>query len=57
MATHSGGYTQRTSSPLLRTGVPGEKKPLKEKLISYYEQIFEVDTAATLAIQNFCKLF
>ena len=28
--------------PMLRKGVPGEKKPLKEKLISYYEQIFEV---------------
>ena len=29
-------------SPLLRAGVPGERRPLKEKLISYYENIFQV---------------
>ena len=27
---------------LLRKGVPGEKKPLKEKLITYYEILFKV---------------
>jgi len=27
---------------LLRKGVPGEKKPLKEKLIAYYEILFKV---------------
>lgn len=30
------------SPPLLRKGVPGERRPLKEKLIAYYELIFEV---------------
>lgn len=29
-------------SPLLRKGVPGERKPLKEKLITYYELLLEV---------------
>lgn len=37
-----GGDTRHSSPPLLRKGVPGEKKPLKEKLIAYYEVIFEV---------------
>lgn len=30
---------------LLRKGVPGEKKPLKEKLITYYEILFKVHTS------------
>ncbi|CAI8049221.1 Armadillo-like helical domain-containing protein 3 [Geodia barretti] len=31
-----------THSPtLLRKGIPGERKPLKEKLITYYEQLFK----------------
>ena len=30
------------SPPLLRKGIPGEKKPLREKLITYYEAIFTV---------------
>ena len=30
------------SPPLLRKGIPGEKKPLREKLITYYEEIFTV---------------
>ena len=30
------------SPVLLRKGVPGEKKPLKEKLIAYYEILFKV---------------
>ena len=43
MATATGGGgTQVSPSPLLRPGIPGERRPLKEKLISYYEQIFEV---------------
>ncbi len=41
MATGGGG-SQLGPSPVLRAGIPGEKRPLKEKLISYYEQIFEV---------------
>ena len=36
--------TSRGSPPLLRKGVPGEKKPLREKLITYYEEIFQVKT-------------
>ena len=28
---------------LLRKGVPGERKPLKEKLIAYYEILFKVE--------------
>ena len=32
------------SPVLLRKGVPGEKKPLKEKLIAYYEILFKVQT-------------
>ena len=31
-----------SSPPLLRKGIPGEKKPLREKLITYYEEIFTV---------------
>ncbi len=34
--------TGRGSPPLLRKGIPGERKPLREKLITYYEQIFQV---------------
>ena len=30
------------SPTLLRKGIPGERKPLKEKLITYYEQLFKV---------------
>lgn len=41
MATF-GSDAHHSSSPMLRPGVPGEKRPLKEKLISYYERIFEV---------------
>ena len=33
------------SPVLLRKGVPGEKKPLKEKLIAYYEVLFKVRTS------------
>ena len=34
---------RRPHSPtLLRKGIPGERKPLKEKLITYYEQLFKV---------------
>ena len=32
------------SPMLLRKGVPGERKPLKEKLIAYYEILFKVKT-------------
>ena len=32
------------SPVLLRKGVPGERKPLKEKLIAYYEILFKVET-------------
>ena len=28
--------------PLLRQGVPGEKKPLLEKILTYYDQLFQV---------------
>lgn len=30
------------SPTLLRKGIPGERKPLKEKLVTYYEQLFKV---------------
>ncbi|XP_064382757.1 armadillo-like helical domain-containing protein 3 [Halichondria panicea] len=29
--------------PLLRQGVPGEKKPLLEKILTYYDQLFQGD--------------
>ena len=38
----AGGNMASATPPLLRAGVPGEKKPLKEKLIAYYELIFQV---------------
>ena len=40
--TLSSPLARHGASPLLRKGVPGEKKPLKEKLLTYYEQIFQV---------------
>ena len=37
-------YENKGDSPvLLRKGVPGERKPLKEKLIAYYEILFKVE--------------
>jgi len=37
-------YDNKGGSPiLLRKGVPGERKPLKEKLIAYYEVLFKVE--------------
>lgn len=39
------------SPVLLRKGVPGEKKPLKEKLIAYYELLFKVQSDTT---HNYC---
>lgn len=38
----AGGVSISSAAPLLRKGVPGERKPLKEKLLTYYELIFEV---------------
>ena len=32
------------SPPLLRRGIPGERKPLKEKLLTYYERIFKASS-------------
>ena len=45
---HDGVATKKPASspPLLRKGIPGERKPLKEKLITYYEQIFKVSSLA-----------
>ena len=43
-----------THSPtLLRKGIPGERKPLKEKLITYYEQLFKVGAHRIFSSQNF----
>lgn len=38
------------SPVLLRKGVPGERKPLKEKLIAYYEILFKVETEDNNAV-------
>lgn len=41
-------FEHKGDSPvLLRKGVPGEKKPLKEKLIAYYEILFKVQICTT----------
>jgi hypothetical protein len=50
MAVAGGVSVGSSPSPLLRQGVPGERKPLKEKLLTYYEMIFEVN----LTILNAC---
>ena len=40
-----------THSPtLLRKGIPGERKPLKEKLITYYELLLKVRAGASSAL-------
>ena len=44
----SSHFSPRASPPLLRKGIPGEKKPLKEKLLTYYEQIFQVRGVACM---------
>lgn len=42
MAVAGGASIGSGPTPLLRKGVPGEKKPLREKLLMYYELLFEV---------------
>ena len=48
--TLSSPLARHGASPLLRKGVPGEKKPLKEKLLTYYEQIFQVAVTTLITV-------